>query len=126
MKRVTRWSPDTCGCILEYEWDDAEEETARVLSYKRTIKICPEHSALAGKPLYDQVVSENTRKNITFGEIQKAFPKLEAENYLWSFDKDRVLQVSLTGIDVPQATKQGLQTALDSKFGAGKVRVRGG
>lgn len=124
-KRTTRWSPDTCGCVLEYEWDDSEDENTRTHSFKRIIKACPEHTALAGKSHYDQVLSENTRKNITFGEIRKALPKEEItpDNYLWFFDKDRVLQVSLVGVDLPEAAKRGLQTALDARFGAGKAKV---
>lgn len=121
--RVTRWSPDTCGCILEYEWDDSQDENIRTHNFKRSIKACPEHATLAGKPLYDQVLSENTRKNIVFDEIQKAHPQVILENYLWFFDKGRVLQVSLVGEDLPEAAKQGLQTAFDNRFGAGKVKV---
>lgn len=123
MKRVTRWSPDTCGCVLEYEWDDSQDENTRTHSFKRIIKACPEHAALAGKPHYDQVLLENTRKNIAFDEIQKAHPQVTLDNYLWFFDKDRVLQVSLMGVDLPEAAKRGLQTALDARFGAGKVKV---
>lgn len=123
MKRVTTWSPDTCDCVLEYEWDDAQDENTRIHSFKRIIKACPEHAALAGKPLYDQVISENTRKNITFTEIQKAHPQVTSDNYLWFFDKKRELQISLVGVDLPEAAKQGLQTALDAKFGSRKVKV---
>lgn len=120
--KVTRWSPDTCECILEYEWDETEDEGTRLLAYKKTIKTCPEHGALVGQSLYDQVLSENTRKNFTLGEIQKVSPEADTENYLWFFDKNRILQVSLIGIDVPQATKQELQATLDERFN-GKVKV---
>lgn len=123
MKKVTQWSPDTCGCVLEYEWDDSQDENTRTHSFKRVIKACPEHAALAGQPHYDQVRSENTRKNITFGEIKKAHPQVTAENYLWFWDNGRVLQVSLVGVDLPEAAKQGLQIALDARFGAGKVKI---
>lgn len=27
--RTTRWKPDTCGCVIVYEWDDALDENAR-------------------------------------------------------------------------------------------------
>lgn len=125
MIRVTRWSPDTCGCVLEYEWDDTKSENERIHSYVRTLKCCPEHEQLglvAGR-LYDQVLSENTRKNIAFDEIQKVKPEVTFDNYLWFFDKKRVLQISLIGVDLPPAAKQGLQTALDAEFGGGKVKV---
>ncbi len=123
MKRVTRWSPDTCDCVLEFEWDDAVVESTRVHVFKNTIKTCPDHPALIGNSLYDQVLFENTCKNITFVEIQKVLPAVEVENYIWAFDGNRVLQVSLVGIVLLAAEKQGIQTALDNKFGAGKAKV---
>ena len=28
-KHLTRWRPDTCGCVIEYEWDSDRPEEAR-------------------------------------------------------------------------------------------------
>lgn len=122
MIRVTRWSPDTCGCVLEYEWDDAQDEKTRTHSFKRVVKLCEHHKALAVDKAYDQVVSENTRKNIVFGEVQKIKPDITPDDYTWSFDDKRKLKVGFLG--KLQADKRGnLQTQLDSKFGEGKVEV---
>lgn len=123
MKRITRWSPDTCGCILEYEWDDAQDENTRTHSFKRIIKTCPEHAVLAGKPHYDQVLSENTRKNIGLNIIQKNHPEVTDDNYLWWFDKGRILQVSLVGITLGTAKGEKLQSDFDKQFGKDKVRL---
>ncbi len=43
-KHLTRWRPDTCGCVIEYEWDDAEAEEARQHVPKK-IDACPDHPA---------------------------------------------------------------------------------
>ena len=36
--KTTRWSPDTCGCVLEYSWDDALPQEARVHVYADTVR----------------------------------------------------------------------------------------
>lgn len=28
--RTTRWEPDTCDCVVEYDWDDAVSQDTRV------------------------------------------------------------------------------------------------
>lgn len=122
MVRVTRWSPDTCGCVLEYEWDDAHNENTRTHSFKRAVKLCEHHKALEATKAYDEVVSENTRKNIAFGEAQKVNPDITLDDYTWAFDKDRKLKVGFLG-KLKAGEKQGLQTLCNSKFGAGKVEV---
>jgi hypothetical protein len=40
---VTRWSPDTCDCVIEYD---------KGLKYVRTVAACkePSHAAAAGTP----------------------------------------------------------------------------
>ncbi len=120
MIRVTRWSPDTCGCVLEYEWDDAQDENTRQVMFKRVVKRCSSHSLLSGVDVYNEVVSENTRKNIVLAEAQKVFPELIPENYNWSFDKDRKLKVGFLGVAID---KKQLQDLTDSKFGKNKVEV---
>ena len=123
MERITRWGPDTCGCILEYEWDDTQDETTRTHTFKRAIQLCDYHKALPANEAYNAVTSENTRKNIAFDIVEKRHSEVTPDNYLWFFDTGRVLQVSLIGIALPAAAKAGLQTAFDTKFGAGKAKV---
>lgn len=123
MIRTTRWYPDTCGCCIDYEWDDALDENTRVHIFKALVSRCPEHATWSGKDVFDQVVSENSRKNFTFDIIQKAAPTLQLENYLWWFDKDRNLSINLVGINIDQATRDKVKKACDEKFGARKVKV---
>lgn len=123
MKRITRWSPDTCGCVLEYEWDDKQNEDMRTHSFKRIISLCPAHSTLVGKNAYDQVLSENTRKNLTFALIKEKQPSIEPEKYLWWFDANRDLQVEFIGITLTENQKQDIRNSVTTKFGSGKVKV---
>ncbi|GAJ01272.1 unnamed protein product, partial [marine sediment metagenome] len=124
MIRVTRWSPDTCGCILEYEWDDAQDENTRTHSFKKAVKLCEHHKALAASGAYNQVMSENTRKNQVWGFIEdmksKAGEKdsivaVAIEDYTWSFDATRKLKVGFLG-KLKAGEKSSLQTLCDSKF----------
>ena len=120
MLRVTRWSPDTCGCVYEYEWDDSVPQEQRTHTLKKAIKLC-EHHKTRIKP-YDDVVSENTGKNIVFGEAQKIKPELTVDDYTWSFDKDRKLTAGFLG-KLTAADKANLKMQLDGKVGKDKVEV---
>lgn len=121
--KITCWHPDTCGCVMDIEWDDTEPESIRTHRFKTIISKCPEHAGLSGRDVYEQVLSENTRKNLAFSEIQTVHPQITPDNYLWFFDKERALQVSVVGVSLPETAKKGLQTAMDAKFGSGKVRL---
>lgn len=122
MLRTTRWNPDTCGCVLEYEWDDAQDENERVHNFKNAVQLCEHHKALIADKAYDEVLSENTRKNIVFGEVQKIKPDITSDDYTWSFDESRKLRVGFLG-KLKGGEKGSLQTLCDGKFGTGKVEV---
>lgn len=123
MLRVTRWSPDTCSCVLEYEWDDAQDENIRTHSFKRAVQLCEHHKALVASEAYDQVISENTRKNMEFEVIKTTKPDASTENYVWWFDNKRVLQVSILKPELDTLTKDKVQVDSDKVFGIGKVKV---
>jgi hypothetical protein len=62
--RTTRWSPDTCDCVIEYNIDETGNTT-----FKNTVKTCPAHSKHHGKTDHFSVVlEENQRKNKTLAE----------------------------------------------------------
>lgn len=64
MIRETTWSPDTCGCVLTYTWDDADPQETRVHVYQESAKVCLAHARLLGKESHlDTVMEENQRKN---------------------------------------------------------------
>jgi hypothetical protein len=114
MIRVTTWSPDTCGCTLEYSWDDAEPEDARTHSLSRVVHSCPAHPNLPEQELYAAVVNENKHKNKVFAEAKKAKPDLKYEDYEWSFDGKRKLKVSFKNLDM--ADKQKVEKVVKDEF----------
>lgn len=126
MIKVTRWSPDTCGCKIEYEWDTELDGLQRVHTWVNTVRTCAAHTAHSGPPLYVVVHEENTRKNWMLGILEASFPEMPkgGEQYAWSFDADRVLHVQL-----PKGTtgtqRNQMKAAADIQFGPGLVVLDG-
>lgn len=121
MIRVTRWSPDTCDCCLEYSWDDAELESTRTHKFQTMVVKCPAHLNLSGETHYNEVLSENRRKNKVFALAQNAKPDIKPEDYEWAFDNKRVLQVKFPKLT--NAEKKKVKDNCDTEFGVGKVEV---
>ena len=132
MIKITTWRPDTCGCELEYEWDDTTTGDNRVHTFKRATRQCPAHAGLTPKNCYNNTLDENKRKNILFGEILEKMPsvvqeKLQADGtktkelkpgleYKWSFDANRNLEVDLVGFSVAEKNEvKGLANLFSNK-----------
>ena len=91
-----QWKPDTCGCILEYEFDADASEDVRVHTPTRTVKAC-EHHPDTGDVVahHDSVLAENQMKNRAWEEVKsKVDPAVKAE-VAWAFDQDRKLVITL-------------------------------
>lgn len=127
--KVTRWSPDTCECVIDYAWDDAQDENTRVHTVKEIIRDCGRHGVstmlTAGKyrgALYDTVLAENQLKNRVLPILQEDQADLDGDSYRWRFDDNRVLHVTNTK-DPSRSKKKQHQDKLDKKFGKNKVVV---
>lgn len=122
----TGWSPDTCKCVTEFTWDNTVDEDLRVHTYSRDIKICPEHTGKSGLALYDALLDENQRKNITLSLSQEERPDVTHRLFTYSFDTARLLLTvsfpRLRPIMTPPE-KDRIQAACDLQFGPGKVLV---
>ena len=126
MIKRTRWGPDTCGCVVEYAWDNAVAESVRTHTFSQIVSRCPIHEALSldGESLYDQLLSENQTKNRALDSIIEILPAVNFEKYSWTFDASRNLRVSLAAeIVVSPQNRTAIQAALDSRFGSGKVTL---
>jgi len=140
MIKTTTWKPDTCDCIIEYEWDTDTSSSERVHTIKNIIKKCDAHNNIINKTdCFDNVMDENTRKNIFIEEIKKAVPelieeitqedgskkKVFKENYdcKWTFDVDRKLEIELIGFDETAKNKVENIILSDAKF-LDKVNIK--
>lgn len=95
MRHTTTWSPDTCGCVIEYDWDTDTSEDERVHTVSKIVKECPLHKGLDIKTHYVTVLEENTRKNLAVGEIRETHPNAEVD---WSFDKARNVVLNVKNV----------------------------
>lgn len=130
MIKTTRWSPDTCGCVIDYQWDDAVPEDARVHTAVATPTACAAHRALGGVgPIFIQADKENRSKNQaraisieTLAKLRKTNPDgsidlADAATYQWSWAGTglaRALTISFAGVALTNAEKTQLRTALQN------------
>jgi hypothetical protein len=119
-KHTTRWSPDTCGCVIEYVTDDDLPEQDPVLG--KIVKLCGDHAGAIGD-VFSVVAEENRRKNGTFAELEKSVKDMKVENYLWYFDAQRILHVEVMDLSPVLGDKESAQAACDARFGDGKVVI---
>ena len=137
--KTTRYSPDTCGCVIEYSWDDTLSETNRVHTLSNYVTKCSAHSILAtDQDRWNAVFEENPRKNnalkgcldngpaALFDTIDGTRQLKGNITYNWSWSgtaPNRVLTISFTGITLTTQQRNTLQTALNTLFGVGKVVI---
>lgn len=127
MKHITTWHPDTCDCVISYEWDDQDPEATRVHTAVDS-KVCEVHKQHEGNHVNAMaaVMDENTRKNLILASILETFPhvrdnveqdptkppayKFKAGHQPeWHFDENRKLVVTPPTLDDTQkATLKGL------------------
>lgn len=121
MKHITRWSPDTCGCVIEYEWDDTEEP--RVHRVKNIIRQCPLHKTLEiPEDVFDAIVNDNRTKNIVVTRVAELI-SAKAEDIAFSFDDKRQLHLQLDSGKTSELEKISIQSELDTLVGRDKIKV---
>src|SRR3972149_7475449 len=120
--RVTRWSPDTCPCGIDYEWDDALPQEARVHVANAIVQACAAHAAAAAPAAHlVLVLEENQRKNLFDTEVQARVVLSETRRVEYIYpDSTRVLNVRLTGFTTAQRTALQGVVNTDARF-VGKV-----
>ena len=137
--QITRWSPDTCDCIIEYEWDDSIPQDQRTHTLSNYVRKCAAHSTLASDTTrYQTVIEENPRKNVGLQTIidnapaafvdtdaQTGRKKLKAGLSLTytvaGTAPNRVFTLIFGGATLTQTQIDFVQNKLDTRFGAGKV-----
>ncbi len=89
--RTTRWSPDTCGCTIDLQWDDSVPAAARVHTPTAALP-CPAH---AGGPVavHAAVLKENVGKNRSVAALVAAAPGLTPEDVAWEITPGRKVRV---------------------------------
>lgn len=133
--RTTTWHPDTCDCIVEFEWDDAVAADQRVHTGKRNVRVCARHASVAGADQighFARLMDENPRKNKLLERLRSQFSELTETDgsgqvvlkrgvVSWSFDDSHVLHISVPSLTTQKKTLA--QAWCDANLGVGKVVV---
>jgi len=134
---TTKWSPDTCSCVIDYSWDNSVPADQRTHTLS-SISKCSFHNSLSDIAAYNTVTEENPRKNIAYQLILDNGPAALSDlidgtrqlkagitiNLTWSGTApNRVVTISYTGITLTTNQKNSIQTFLNNRFGAGKVLI---
>jgi hypothetical protein len=119
---ITRWFPDTCGCVLEYSWDTDLPIEGQELKELPPVFRCPIHSAVPADQLHAKVNGENKTKNETLAEIEKIVPDFDKVNN-WSFDVDRNVVIKDKDTKLSNKQKKDIQDACDTKYGKNKIKL---
>lgn len=115
---ITRWKPDTCNCVIEYEWDASLPVEQRVHTAVKTTP-CQFHLGTV-EEVYTKVKDENVKKNLTRKLLLETIPEISQDevdnegnvvgkkektgvNFFFEYNPQRELLITFTGID--QATK---------------------
>jgi len=131
---VTRWSPDTCDCIIEYN-DDG--------TLSKIVKACDAHQGGTEADTFEAVLEENPRKNKSFKEILDNAPPalfdVDADtgtrvfkrginvDFQWEGDApNRNLKLKVQGISLTANQLNAIQNKINAKFGDGKVKLEQG
>jgi len=136
MIRTTQWSPDTCGCTVDYTWDDTVAQDQRVHTFAAVQVKCAAHAAVADNNLYAVITDENPRKNRAEGRLLQAFPaklgmtdpatgdlvlRPGAYSYQFLATTPRTLELSLPLLNSTE--RAAVQTWCDNNLGSGRVVV---
>lgn len=75
MRMVTnRWRPDTCGCVIEFEFDADLPDDQRVHVGKKVVSACATHLAESPVTHHGKVLDENRKKNHAYVKLVEAMP----------------------------------------------------
>ena len=103
MIQTTKWSPDTCDCVILLKWDDAVGQEERTHTHGGTITKCDAHSQTLDKDLLEELLGENQNKNRVLGKAMEVMginrENLEEVKAIeYTFDANRKLEVVVKGI----------------------------
>lgn len=132
---TTLWSPDTCGCSIEYSWDDAVSEDLRIHTLVAIARKGSEHADIIDATLFAVLVDESRRKNKVLDYLLQTFASKvgivdpdsgvlvykDGFEPAWNYSAARILQLPVVGLT--GGDKKTLQTQLDLQFAPNKVKV---
>ena len=143
MIHTTTWSPDTCDCKFEYDWDDTLTPEQRVNTVSKVIQTCSTHQIIKLNPNshFSTVADENVRKNKVHsqfftvagmtdsisnpdGSTTIVFKDgIEVTYNFTGTDYARVLNITVVGYNLTGGQKNAIQNWCNNTFGISKVNI---
>ena len=122
--QINEWRPDTCTCIIEFQFEDALPQEQRIHTVHRIVTRGKEHeTVLTAEVLYQATLDENRRKNGTLEILTTEDSSLEGSKIQWSFTAGRTLEIRFVDVQISNKTKTDVQELCDTEFGLGKVVI---
>jgi hypothetical protein len=128
MKHIMRWSPDSCGCVIDIEWDDSVPVEQRSHVAKNIVSRCPAHQQghfTDHHEHYDIILKENQRKNNMHKHFMEQFPHL-TEEVPEDVTEGHILTDNISAEEPPKEKARRLKKGVKyiySWTGEGKDRV---
>lgn len=113
---TNRWKPDTCACVIEYEFDETLADDVRTHSLKN-IQKCQYHNDPDDAQAFIRANRENNDKNFAIGEVLKAYSQVKDDQIKWQYDLNRKLTIT-----VPSSLKKADKDALNANI-IGKIQT---
>lgn len=125
MIKIQDFSPDTCNCRVQEQWDDAVPDNQRTFECVSIINRGDEHAAIGDSAtLYATIKEENRRKNLAFNKaVELAGFDATPDRVAWSFTPGRTLQLSFPTGGVSNNIKTQIQSWCDNNLGLSLVEV---
>ena len=114
VRKLTRWSPNTCRCIVLFSWlDDGSQNPQSLRSYEASDRVCRAHEALPGQVRFAALEEESRRWNKVFAHFGAVLPGISLEElqalFVWKFEavliapgQKRSLTVTVSSLSGPQ------------------------
>lgn len=112
MIQTTTWYPDTCDCVIQYEWDSNVPEDKRSHKVSNILSACKCHS---GEPadIFTSVLDENQLKNKVISRVLELNPDVKIDMISHEFDDARNLIISVAA-DISPDTEKRVQADLQT------------
>lgn len=125
--KTTTWSPDTCECKIEYQWDDTMPESNRVHTGSVIVNKCQRHDGNNPNNHYAQVLADNRLKNNSLKVLAENYSELTEEKFgeividlnkvLWFLNLSRVLELTISESSFDSAKKAQALALIEAEVG---------
>ena len=126
MIKTTQWSPDTCECKLEYEWDTEDTKPNKTFTGRNVINACSRHAGGSPNSVFGKVLADNNAKNNTIKVLTANFPvltktddegnvKIRQDAFSYVLREDRVYEITIS--DLNSEEKIQAQSLINDELG---------